>query len=106
MVARVSVPATARRGEELEVRIAIQHPMETGFRFDANGRAITKNVVNNLVVRFEGEEVLVAELGSGIAANPYLQFTAVADRSGTFTFEWVDDQGVRETQAAAITVTP
>jgi sulfur-oxidizing protein SoxZ len=105
MVARVSVPATARRGEEIEVRIAIQHPMETGFRFDYNGKAIPKNVVNRMACRFEGEEVFAAELGSGIAANPFLQFTAIADRSGTFTFEWVDDNGVRGTHAAAITVT-
>ena len=105
MVARVQVPASAKRGEEIEVRIAIQHPMETGFRFDAGGRAIPKNVVNRVVCRFEGEVVFEAEMGSGIAANPYLQFTAIAERSGTFTFEWVDDRGVGETQAAAINVT-
>jgi len=106
MVARVQVPASARRGDEIEVRIAIQHPMETGFRFDMGGRAIPKNVVNHVVCRFEGEIVFEAEMGSGIAANPYLQFTAVAQRSGTFTFEWVDDRGVGESQSAAITVTP
>ena len=105
MVARVSVPATARPGDEIEVRIAIQHPMETGFRFDNNGRAIPKNVVNRVVCRFEGEEVFSAEMGSGIAANPFLQFTAIADRSGTFTFEWVDDNGVRDSYTAAIDVT-
>lgn len=105
MVARVSVPSTARRGAEIEVRISIQHPMETGFRFDAAGSAIPKNVVNRLVCRFEGEEVLVAQMGSGIAANPYLQFTAVADRSGTFVFEWIDDNGVRESISAPIAVT-
>ena len=106
MVARVSVPQTARRGEEIEVRIAIQHPMETGFRFDNNGTAIAKNVVNRVVCRFDGEEVFSAEMGSGIAANPFLQFTAIAERSGTFTFEWVDDRGVRDSSIAAITVTP
>ena len=105
MVARVQVPATAKRGDEVEVRIAIQHPMETGFRFDVNGRAIPKNVVNHVVCRFDGEVVFEAEMGSGIAANPYLQFTAIAERSGTFTFEWVDDKGVGESQAATITVT-
>ena len=88
------------------MRIAIQHPMETGFRFDNDGRAIPKNVVNRVVCRFEGEEVFSAEMGSGVAANPFLQFTAVADRSGTFTFEWVDDNGVRGSSSAAIAVTP
>ena len=102
--ARVSVPATAKKGEVIEIRIAIQHPMETGFRFDVNGRAVPKNVVNQLVCRYDGIEVFRAELGSGVAANPYLEFNVVADHSGTFTFEWVDDAGVRATESAAIAV--
>ena len=105
MVARVQVPTEVKRGQLIPVRVAIQHPMETGFRFDVNGRAIPKNVVNHVVCRFDGEVVFEAEMGSGIAANPYLQFTAIAERSGTFTFEWVDDKGVGESQAATITVT-
>lgn len=103
-LARVQVPATAKRGEVIDVRIAIQHPMETGFRFDANGRAIPMNVVKEVVCFHNGVEVFRAELGSGVAANPYLQFHAVADASGTFAFEWVDDTGARDTQSAPISV--
>ena len=102
--ARISVPATAKKGEVIEIRMAVQHPMETGFRFDVNGRAVPKNVINQLTCRYEGVEVFRAELGSGIAANPYLEFHVVADRSGTFVFEWIDDAGVRATESAAITV--
>jgi len=104
MVARVQIPPQAKRGEVIEVRIAIQHPMETGFRFDLLGRAIPKNVINNLSVRYNGAEVFRAELGSGIAANPYLQFCTVAEASGEFVFEWVDDAGLRGAERAAITV--
>ena len=104
ILGRVTVPASAKRGEEVSVRVLVQHPMETGFRFDMNGAAIPKNVIRELVCRFEGEEVFRAELGSGIAANPYLQFSARAERSGTFVFDWVDDNGDRGTQSASITV--
>ena len=38
-LARILVPPTAKRGELVELRIAIQHPMETGFRMDNNGRS-------------------------------------------------------------------
>ena len=102
--ARIAVPATAKKGEVIEIRIAIQHPMETGFRFDVNGRAVPKNVVNQLVCRYNGVEVFRAELGSGVAANPFVEFHVVADRSGTFVFEWIDDAGVRATESAAISV--
>ena len=104
MVARVQAPKSAKRGEVMEIRIAIQHPMETGFRFDAMGRAVPKNVINRLVARYNGAEVFRAELGSGIAANPYLQFYTVAEASGELVFEWADDNGNRGTERAAISV--
>ncbi len=105
MVARIQMPRTAKRGEIIEVRIAIQHPMETGFRFDLGGRPIPKNVINELVCRYNGAEILRAEMGSGIAANPYLQFYTVAEASGELVFEWVDDNGERGQEKAAIAVT-
>ena len=104
MVARVQLPQQAKRGEIIEIRVAIQHPMETGFRFDLSGRAIPKNVINNLSVRYNGSEVFRAELGSGIAANPYLQFFTVAEASGEFVLEWIDDNGIRGVERAAISV--
>ena len=93
MVARVQVPRAAKPGEVIEIRIAIQHPMETGFRYDNHGRTIPKNVINSLVARYNGVEIFRAELGSGIAANPYLQFYTVAEASGELEFAWVDDEG-------------
>lgn len=106
MVARVQIPAQARRGEPFAVRIAIRHPMETGFRYDVMGRPIPKNVIHHLVARYNGEEVFRAELGSGIAANPYLQFYVVARESGTLSFEWIDDKGVRGEERATVAVAP
>jgi sulfur-oxidizing protein SoxZ len=103
-VARVSVPAQAKRGEMVEVRIAIQHPMETGFRMDNNGRVIPKNTISELVCRYNGVEIFRAEMGSGIAANPYLQFYLVAKESGKIEFSWVDDAGEKGTESAAISV--
>ena len=104
MVARVQLPPRAKRGEVIEIRIAIQHPMETGFRYDNFGRAIPKNVINDLVVRYNGTEIFRAEMGSGIAANPYLQFFTMAGESGEIEFSWVDDNGNRGAERAAISV--
>jgi len=104
VAARVSVPATAKKGEPVEIRIAIQHPMETGFRFGIDGRAIPKNVINRFSCRFEGVEVFSAEMGSGISANPFFDFYATAEKSGTFEFEWIDDAGVRGRESAKIEV--
>ena len=104
MVARVQVPQQAKRGEPIEIRVAIQHVMETGFRFDLMGRAIPRNVVNTVVARYTGAEIFRAELGSGIAANPYLQFFTVAEASGEIEISWVDDAGEKGAERASISV--
>ena len=103
-LARLQVPPNAKRGDIIEIRVAIQHPMETGFRRDNFGKAIPKNTINNLVCRYNGAEVFRAEMGSGIAANPYLQFTIVAEASGKVELDWVDDQGEKGSASAAIDV--
>ena len=105
MTARIRLPRTVKRGEPIEIRIAIQHPMETGFRYDVMGKPIPKNVINKLVCRYGGEEVFRAELGSGIAANPYLEFYTIARESGELEVSWEDDSGVQGAERAAITVT-
>ena len=104
MAARISVPQNARRGDQIEIRIAIQHPMETGYRVEDNGTAITKNVINKLLCRYNGTEVFRAEMGSGISANPYLSFFIVAAASGELRFDWVDDTGVAGSERSAIIV--
>ncbi len=105
MTARIQMPSQATRGQVVEIRIAIQHPMETGFRRDDGGREIPKNVINKLVCRYNGAEVFRAEMGSGVAANPYLDFFVVADASGELIFDWVDDNGMTGSERAPIVVT-
>lgn len=105
MVARVQIPKEARRGEMIEVRIVIQHPMETGFRRDDVGQIIKRNVINIVSCRYNGAEVFRADLSSGIAANPYLQFYTVAEASGEFEFTWMDDEGREGTERQSVVVT-
>jgi sulfur-oxidizing protein SoxZ len=105
MPARIQMPSQARRGEIIEIRVLIQHPMETGYRRDDLGQAIPRNVIKTVWCRYNGDEVFRAELSSGTAANPYLQFCAVADASGDVEIEWVDDANVRGSERASIVVT-
>jgi sulfur-oxidizing protein SoxZ len=93
LLGRLQVPKSVRRGEAFEVRVLVQHPMETGFRRDLNGQAIPLNVLNRLTCRYGGREVFSAELGSGVAANPYIAFYVAADQSGAIEVEWSDDRG-------------
>lgn len=102
---RLQVPPTAKKGEAFTIRVLMQHPMETGFRREADGSAVPVNVLNFVVCRYAGREVFRAELGTGISANPYLTFTAVATVSGDVEVEYRDDKGERGAVKASIAVT-
>jgi sulfur-oxidizing protein SoxZ len=104
MAARIQVPEGAKRGDVVRIRVLIQHPMETGYRLDLDGRKVPKNVIRSLVCRYNGVEVFRAQLSPGIAANPYLQFPTVATESGELEFTWVDDAGVHGRATQPITV--
>ena len=104
MIGRVQVPPTVRKGEPFEVRVLVQHPMETGYRRDLNGQSIATNIVDKLTCRIGDRVVFSAELGTGIAANPYVQFFTTADASGELVVEWSDDHGDRGRATAAVHV--
>lgn len=93
MLARIQLSSPIRRGQPMEVRLLIQHPMETGFRFDVLGTAMPKNVVHSLHASYGGRTVFRARLGSGVAANPYFQFWLMPAQSGELLVQWQDDQG-------------
>jgi len=104
MVARVQVPKQAKRGEVIRVRLLIQHPMETGYRLDADGKKVPKNVIRSLVCKYNGVEVFRAKMSPGIAANPFLEFPTLATESGELEFAWLDDAGVAGSVRQAISV--
>jgi len=104
LLGRLQVPPSVTRGEAFEVRVLVQHPMETGFRHDMNGRAIPMNILERISARYAGREVFSAELGSGMAANPYIAFHVVADQSGPIEVEWRDDRGESGRATATVQV--
>ena len=104
MLGRVQVPAQVKKGEPFEIRVLVQHPMETGHRRDLNGQAIPVHIVDKLVCRIQGREVFRAELGTGIAANPYLAFYATGEQSGPVEVEWSDDRGEKGRATALLNV--
>ena len=101
----INVPATARRGEIIEIRTLIAHPMETGFRAGADGKTIPRNLIRRLTCEYQGTKVFGAEFFPAVAANPYCVFYTVATESGTLRFTWEGDDGFAQTETATIRVT-
>ncbi len=103
-IARVSIPAEARRGSVIEIKALIRHPMETGYRLDSMGRRIPRHIVRSFRARYAGEEFFSMDLTQGIAANPFFAFSVVASESAELAFEWEDEHGETTTVVKALTV--
>ena len=100
----IQFPASARRGEVIQVRATIAHTMESGFRPGMDGKAVPRDILRRFTCRYNGETVFSAELSPAIAANPYFAFHVLADQGGTLEFEWQGDHGFSQVERRPLQV--
>ena len=101
---RVSVPRSAAAGDIITIKALISHPMESGQRRDRDGTLIARKIINRFECSFNGAPVLSCDIDPAVAANPFFEFNARVNQSGTFAFTWVDDDGSIYEDAAGISV--
>jgi sulfur-oxidizing protein SoxZ len=104
VTSRVRVPPKAKKGEVIEIRAVITHPMESGQRVNEVGKKVPRKILNRFVCAFNGTEIFTADWFPSITANPYLSFHTVATESGLYAFSWIDDDGTVYTATAPIEV--
>jgi sulfur-oxidizing protein SoxZ len=90
---RIRMPSTAKAGEVIEVKTLISHEMESGQRKDSAGNTIPRKIIKQFVASFEGQEIFRADWHPAISANPYQSFFVRVPKTGTFVFQWIDDDG-------------
>lgn len=100
----ITLPTAVRRGEVVEVRTLIAHPMETGYRSGGDGRPLPRDILRRFECRYDGELVFAADLAPAIAANPYIAFTLRATASGTLSFRWEGDNGFSQVEERRLEV--
>jgi sulfur-oxidizing protein SoxZ len=103
--ALINAPKTAKRGDTIEIKALILHPMETGFRPGTNGRIIPRNIIEYFSARWNGEEIFKMTFSPAIAANPFVSFFTVARESGRVDFLWTGDNDFRVAEQVIIAVT-
>lgn len=102
--ALINVPQKSKRGEIIEIKTLMSHPMETGFRPGMDGQLIPRDIIEKFVCTYNGEVVFSALLHPAITANPFISFTTIATESGTLVFSWTDNKGETQVQTASIQV--
>ena len=102
--ALINAPKTAKRGQVIEIKTLISHPMESGFRHSSTGEPIPRDIITSFVALYNGEEIFSAELFPAIAANPFITFHTIAIESGTIELRWSGDNGFSAAKRVGITV--
>ena len=100
----INFPPRAKRGEIIDIKTLIQHPMETGYRLDSKGAVIPRDIISRFTCAYNGNEVFRAELFPAISANPFIAFSTLATESGELVFSWIDDNGQIQSEIRQITV--
>jgi len=100
--ALIRTPTLTRPGEVVEIRVLLQHPMETGFRPGVDGQVLPRDIVTRIEAHFEGERVFAADLFPAIAANPYIAFPMRVTGAGNLVISFQGDNGLMQRETAAI----
>jgi sulfur-oxidizing protein SoxZ len=90
---RIAAPTQASKGEVIELKALIRHPMESGYRRDRYGEQIPRNILKRFECRYNDVLVFAADFFPAVAADPFLTFYTTATESGTLEFRWVDQHG-------------
>src|SRR6266581_7019405 len=61
-------------GDTTEVKVLMNHEMETGQRKDAQGKTIPAWFIQSVSATFDGKTVLSAQWGPAVSKNPFLSF--------------------------------
>jgi len=90
---RIKVPETAASGDIITIKTLLSHSMESGHRQDSDGILIPQRIINSFTCEFNGIKIFACNIGTGVAANPFFEFTVKVTEAGNFKFTWVDDDG-------------
>lgn len=82
------------KGDVTEVKMIINHPMETGRKKDDFGALIPAHFIQLVTILLNGKTVCEAQWGTGIAKNPYLTLHVKGAKvDDKITANWVDNLG-------------
>ena len=91
-------------GDVADVKVLMNHPMETGLRKDAKtGQLVPAHFITEVIATANGTPVLAAEMSGGVSKNPYLGFKVKGPKAGDkVAVSWADNKGDKNSVEATI----
>ena len=92
------------KGEMVEVKALMNHPMETGLRKDKKtGEVIPAHFIQEVVATSGDNTVMTALWSGGVSKNPYIAFKFAGGAKGdSVDITWTDNKGESESASAEI----
>jgi sulfur-oxidizing protein SoxZ len=86
-----------------DVRVLMNHPMETGQRKDAEGKLVPMHFIQNLTVKVNGKTVVAAQISQAVSRNPVFSFRLKGGAKGDkIEVSWLDNHGESNSTEAAV----
>ncbi len=87
----------------VEVKILIQHVMETGLRKGPDGTKIPPHFIETLTAKYEGKVVLDTVMGIAVSKDPFVSFKFKGGaKGGKLSVTWVDNMGDTRTDNVVV----
>ena len=96
MKARVTL-----KGDIADIRVLMNHPMETGLRRDGSGNLVPPHFIQEVTVKINGKTVIEGQISQGVSRNPVFSFRLKGAKKGdSIEISWLDNKGdTNKTQA-------
>jgi sulfur-oxidizing protein SoxZ len=93
MAGAMKARATVKDGIT-DIRVLMNHPMETGQRKDSSGKVIPPHFIQNLTVKVNGKTVVEGQISQAVSRNPVFSFRLKGGKSGDkIEISWLDNKG-------------
>jgi len=84
------------QGDITDIRILMQHPMETGLRKDERGQTLPVHFIQTFTILHNGKALIDGQLNTSISKNPLFAFKARGIKAGDkLAVAWNDNLGER-----------
>lgn len=99
----IKIRAT-QQGDITEIRILMQHPMETGQRKDpASGQTVPVHFIQTFIISVNGKPLIDGQLNTSVSKNPLFAFKARGLKGGDkISVSWMDSKGATRTDEAVV----
>ncbi len=82
------------QAEITDIRVLMQHPMETGQRKDERGQTLPTHFIQAFTVSLNGKPLIDGQLNTSISKNPLFAFKARGIKPGDkLAVAWTDNLG-------------